>query len=57
MAILCNFKQNGIEGSSQWRVVASCLNGLSWFEAFESQYFSHFVNQQLPQIKGVIYAK
>jgi hypothetical protein len=28
MAILCSFKQNGIEGMSHWRVAASCYSSV-----------------------------
>jgi hypothetical protein len=57
MAILCDFKPVGIEGMSQWRVVASCSNERRWFGAFESQiYSSTLLNQQLPHnYKGVNY--
>jgi len=48
MAILCNFKQNGIEGQFPWRVVASGLKWRSWFEAFNSQIILTSLNQQLP---------
>jgi hypothetical protein len=39
MAILCSFKQNGIEGQFPWRVVASGLNWRSWFGVFDSQFY------------------
>jgi len=55
MAILCSFKQNGIEGQFPWRVVASGLNWRSWFGVFDSQFIFTLLNQQLPHYKGEKY--
>jgi hypothetical protein len=51
MATLCSFLPVGIEGKSQWRMVASRLNGQSWFGSFNSLLrLSYPLNQQLPYL-------
>jgi hypothetical protein len=55
MVILCNFKQNGIEGQFPWRVVASSSNEQRWFGASIPKYYITPLNQQLPHYKGETY--
>jgi hypothetical protein len=49
MAILCSFKQNGMEGVSQWRVAASCYNSIVGSGPSDPNIIHPPLNQQLPQ--------
>jgi hypothetical protein len=48
MAILCDFKPVGIEGMSQWRVVASCSKSDVGSGLRVPNIFINPLNQQLP---------
>ena len=57
MVILCSFKQNGKEGLSPWRVVASSLTAKLVRDLQFPGNMLAPLNQQLPHNKGENYDK